>query len=254
MKFKRDNRMKHIFGLVLLFAASLCLFSHASAQTLEERLNQQTDFLPRNASPVEQLVEISQRFKIPMAIEWVEQTGEQFKPGLVFKRGTILELIRAVVSQSPDHQVISEGRILHVYSTEFVSHPFNFLNLRIEEYRVEDESVFGAEFSLRMAINMTLYPELYKNGYAGGYGGGYPDVFWKKNITFSGEDLTIREILNRIVEESGSALWVVQLNRKEFTGKRPKWVGVPLDDYGSSPLNTRWRFLPLSEERSNQLR
>ncbi|HYJ47236.1 MAG TPA: hypothetical protein VEV81_11555, partial [Pyrinomonadaceae bacterium] len=77
------------------------------------------------------------------------------------------------------------------------------------------------------------------------------DVFWKKNITFSGEDLTIREILTRIIEESGNALWVVQLSRSEFAGKRPKWVGIPLDDHGHSPLNTRWRFLPLSEERSN---
>src|SRR3982751_3870789 len=126
----RDMKgQKHAFGFPLLLTISLCLFSSARAQTLEERLNQRTDFVPRRGTPVEQLIEIAQRFKIPMAVEWVEPKSEQFKPDLVFKGGSVLDLIGGGVRQAPEHQAISEGRILYVYAPEFASHPFNFLNL-----------------------------------------------------------------------------------------------------------------------------
>jgi hypothetical protein len=240
----------HIFKLILL-ACSVLLLSNASAQTLQERLKQQTDFVPHSVSPDEQLIEIAQRFKIPLAIEWLEQANEQPAPALVFDKGSVLDLIRAVVRRAPEQQLIVKDRILYISAPTVVSHPFNFLNLRIENYSVKDESLFGAEFELRMGINMMLYPELFKNGYDGGYGGGTPHVFWKKNINVSGERLTIREILTKIAVASGNALWIVRLKPDEFTGNKPKWLGVPIDEYGHSPLNTRWRFIPLSEEESN---
>jgi hypothetical protein len=235
----------YIFNLIL-FIFSTFLFSTAHAQTLEKRLNQQIDFVPRNASPVEQLIEIAQRFKIPMAIEWLEQTNERSKAMLVFNKGSVLDLIKAVMQQSPEQQLIIEDQILYISAPAVISHPFNFLNLRIESYGVKNESLFGAEDRLRIGINMLLYPELYKNGYGGGYGGGYPNAFWKKNITFSGQNLTIREILTKIAKESGNALWIVQLKPDEFTADKPKWVGIPINEYGHSPLNTRWRFIPLN--------
>ncbi|HEY8225457.1 MAG TPA: hypothetical protein VIG25_09285 [Pyrinomonadaceae bacterium] len=233
--------------LVIFTFSSPCVY----AQTFKERLEQQTDFMPQNSFPAEQLIEVARRFKLPMAIEWLEQTKEQAKPQLTFKGGSVLDLIEAIVRQSSEHQLLIEDRILYVCPPAVVSHPFNFLNLRITNYSVKDESLFGAEAALRTSINMMLYPELYKNGYGGGYGGGYPDVFWQKNITFSGHDLTIREILTGIAEESGNAFWIVKLKPEELIGDKPKWIGVPINKYGHSPINSRWQFIPLSEERSN---
>jgi hypothetical protein len=239
-----------IFNFILL-AFFTIFFSNAYARSLDERLNQQTDFIPQSASPAEQLIEIAQQFKIPIAIEWLE-ANELSKSTLVFNRGSVLDLIKAVMQQSPEQQLIIEDRILYISAPTVISHPLNFLNLRIESYEVKNESLFGAEDMLRININMMLYPELYKNGYNGGYGGGYPHAFWKKNITFSGENLTIREILTKIAEKSGNALWIVRLKPDEFAGDKPNWAGIPIDEYGHSPLNTRWRFIPLVEERSNK--
>lgn len=64
----QSKYQRYICNLMLFMFFSL-LFSTAYAQTLQERLNQQTDFIPQNAPPPEQLIEIAQRFKIPMAIE-----------------------------------------------------------------------------------------------------------------------------------------------------------------------------------------
>lgn len=244
---------QRFFILVLLV---ICTFAahNISAQTLQERLEQKTDFVPHAASPPEQLIEVAQRFQIPMAIEWLEEKSEQSKSTLNFKHGSVLELITAIIRQSPEHQVLNQGRILYVYPPSVAAHQFNFLNLRIEEFEVTEESLLGAEDELRIRINMLLYPDLYKNGYAGGYGGAPDNPFWKKNITFSGSDLTIREILKRIAEENGNALWIVKLTADELTGDKPKWVGLPLDEYGHSPLNTRWQFIPLNDGRADSSR
>lgn len=176
---------RYIFNLSLIIVFTFSL-TNIYAQTLKVRLEQQTEFIPQNSSPAEQLIEVSRRFNIPIAIEWLEQTNEQSKPTFVFKRGSVLDLIKAIIQQSPEHQLIVEGQILYIYPSAVVSHRFNFLNQRIEDYGVKDESLFGAEAALRTQINMMLYPELYRNGYVGGYGGGYAHVFWERNITFSG--------------------------------------------------------------------
>ena len=58
--------------------------------------------------------------------------------------------------QSPEHQVLIEDGIVHVYSQSSLAHPFNFLNVRIESFGVEGESLYGGEASLCTAINITL--------------------------------------------------------------------------------------------------
>ena len=71
------------------------------------------------------------------------------------------------------------------------------------------------------------------------------------NISLTGEDLTIREILTKIAEANGNALWLVRLSPEELTGATPKWLGIAINKYGHSPINDRWRFIELSEKRSN---
>jgi hypothetical protein len=245
------NEWKHrSILLVLLFACVCFLTANISAQTLKEKLATQTNFKPENSSPSEQLIEVAQRFKLPMAIEWLEQTKET-KSEVLFNGGSVLELIKAILRQSPEQHLRIEDRILYIYPSSVVSHRFNFLNLRISNYDVKDESVFAAEAELRTKINMIFYPELYKNGYNGGFGGGSPHAFWRRNISFSGTNLTVRDILKRIAEESENALWIVRLRPEEFRGSQPKWRGVPRDESGHAPINSRWRFIALSEERDN---
>ena len=241
-------RITQIFILLFLTGAVAC---PVAGQTLDERLTQQTDFIPQAASPPDQLIEVGRKFQIPLAIEWLDEKEEvvALRP-LSFRHGSVRQLIESIVQRSPQHQFLVDERIVHVHSSIAYDHPLNFLNLQISSFGVKDESLLGAEAGLRHSINQLLYPELYKNGWGGGYGCGCPPEFWKRNITFSGSNLTIRQVLNSIVEESGKFLWVVRLNRKELSGDKPKWLGVAINESGHSPLNTRWRFILLGEERS----
>lgn len=236
-----------LFALLLLCSA---LFT-AQAQGLESKLEEQTDFIPQAAAPVEQLKEVAEKFRIPTGIEWLEDSKSNKQPAGAFyiepRKRSVRELIRAILGQSPAHFAEVEGKILHIYAPSVVSHPFNFLNLRLDSYSTEKQNLFDAEAHLRTLINLHLYPELFKNGYGGGYGHPGNDIFSIPNISIEAQGVTIREVLNRIAVENGNALWIVELKPVEFAGKRPYWQGQPLNDYGHSPINSRWHFYPLAD-------
>jgi hypothetical protein len=174
----------------LLFMIALFSAVRSYGQTLEEKLAQQTSFIPESDSPSDQLIEVAQEFKIPMGIEWVEQEDKSENPTLDFGGGTVLDLIETVIQQSPDCIVTKEGEMLHIFPQTAVFNPLNFLNLLIPEYRAFDEPLYVAEGLLRTRINTLLYPDRYRGGYGGGYGGGVPSPFQGRNITIYGYDMT----------------------------------------------------------------
>lgn len=225
---------------ILGFFGQLCF-----CETLKDALDQKTTYIPQAVHPEEQLIEISQKFGIPMAIEWVADSPADAKDSLHFREGTVLQLIRSVVAQSSDHQLEIGNDEVHVFSRAAVLSPLNFLNLRIQSYVVKNESLLGAEALLRTKINMLLYPERYRLGFGGGYGAAPDDPFWARNVTISGANLTVREILTRIARANANSSWIVTFSQGEFTGSKPAWEGVPPDKAGHSPLNHRWKFVEL---------
>ena len=166
-----------ISGL-LLWAGCGAAVRGAQAQSLEEKLGTVTDYVPKAITPLDQLVEVARRFKIPMGIEWVERadTATPDKTPPSGKR-SVRELIEEIVSVSPEHFVEVDDGLVHIYSATEAVHPFNFLNIRLKSYSVKDGDLFAAEDQLRWAIRFTLEPEKYLNGYGGGYGHGAHDVF-----------------------------------------------------------------------------
>jgi hypothetical protein len=186
-----------------------------------------------------------------MAVEWLERLGnapgEADVSAHTSRRRTVRDLIGDVVGQSTEHRLVVGGKLLHVFAPAVRSHPSNFLNIRVGGFHVENADLFRAEAHLRTVINLALYPELFRGGFGGGYGFPPDHVFTIRNVNVTGEDLNIRDVLDGIAESSGNALWVVRLRPDEFTPRRPFWQGRPLDEYGHSPVNGHWRFLPLAE-------
>lgn len=211
---------------------------------MEEKLRTVTDYVPKPNAPVDQLIEIARRFKIPMGIEWVEGAGparrdESPVPG----RRSISELIEAI---APGYRIETDNELVHIYLPSAALHPFNFLNLRLKHYQVKDADLFDAQDALRWAIRFTLEPEKYLNGANGGYGDGSPEVFEFPRFTLSGSDLTIREILNRMALAQGNALWVATINLADLRGYEPRWK-VTGADGEAVPLTSAWHFFPLAE-------
>jgi len=233
--------------MILLCAACGAVVRSARAQSLEEKLGTATDYVPKAVAPVDQLVEVARRFKIPMGIEWVERLARE-KPNkpLPSRKRSVSELLEEIASVSPGQRVEVDNGLVHIYSPNEALHPFNFLNIRLESYTVKDGDLFDADNELRWAIRFTLEPEKYLNGYAGGYGHGANHIFEIPKFTLSASGVTIREVLNRISLAQGNALWVATINSADLEGDEPYWRRKGVDGRGL-PVTSAWRFLPLAE-------
>ena len=226
-------------AVVLLLATSL------NAQDLETRLSQPADYQPKATTTLQQLIEVAQHYRIPMGIEWIQETKtdavslpEPVKPR------TVNDLINVILQQSHGYIAQQSDGVLQIAKTDFVDRPENLLNLRFSEFHLQDANVLDAEARLRMYIFMKLNPG---RGYGGGYGYGVPrdDGFDKSNLTFAGNDLKVREILNKIVAGNGNALWVVLFSPSEKISGTSFRAQISLND-GQTLSDFHWQFLPLT--------
>jgi hypothetical protein len=232
---------------VALLTIMLTLPVPFAAQTVREKLQQQTNYRPRTTEPDEQLIEVARHFKIPMAIEWLDEKPAMDQLAeLKFDKGLVLDLIKAIVKRAPQENLIVEDRIVRVFPPSAFNRRLNFLNLRLKRYCVRDESVYGADFEVRMGIDTMLYPKEFKYGSNGGYGGG-EETLWINAINICVHNPSIRQLLTEIAAQSGKAGWMAHLKPEELTGKQPFWKGLPLNEYGTSPVTGHWYFFDLGE-------
>lgn len=221
----------------MLLAVSCCI----NAQSLESRLGRKASFIPHSESGLEQLISVAQFYKIPMGIEWANQTEPAISARPVRKGITVRGLINTILKRHVGYEARTENGVLHVVNPQFGASPQNFLNLRISEFLVKDANVFDAEASLKLKIDMTLHPERYAGGWNGGYGSPRINGFDIENITFSGRNLSVREILNKIVVANGNAMWVVRFNPSNLILNERFFA----QDEGGQSAGFHWRLIPL---------
>jgi hypothetical protein len=232
---------------VALLMVCFTLSFPVAAQTVRQKLARPADYRPRATNPDEQLIEVARHFKIPMAIEWLDETPAGAKPPeLKFEKGTVLDLIKAIVARAPHQKLTIEDRLVRIFPPSVLKHRLNFLNFRVTRYCVKNESVLGADFWVRVGIDTLLYPKAFRNGFNGGYGGG-EQVLWIENINICVKDSSIRRLLTEIAAQSGNAGWMAHVKRKELRARKPFWKGVPLNEYGTSAITGHWFFFELVE-------
>ena len=185
----------------------------AAAQDLETKLAQRADFVPTATSVREQLIQVAQHYKIPMGIEWVIKPEEKEVKLVPGGAPTVLSLLNLILQATPDYSLTVRRGVVHVSDNRYTVDSRNFLNLRIGAFSLTKADVYNAEAELRFKIHVTVNPERYAYGSNGGYGSGPRDEnnLNIRNITFSGKNLTVRNILNRIVAANGHTLWVVNI-------------------------------------------
>lgn len=151
-----------VFRVAHSFVMTLFLLDVVQGQDLSARLSRQTVYSPKSATTLDQLIEVAQHYRIPMGIEWVysAQTEELPLPTLI-KPTTLQHLILSILQRSPGYVAEQRDGVLHIAKADFFAARENFLNLRIAEFEVQNENLFGAEALLRQSIRMTLHPEPY---------------------------------------------------------------------------------------------
>ncbi|HXQ72003.1 MAG TPA: hypothetical protein VN844_16025 [Pyrinomonadaceae bacterium] len=217
-----------------------------AAQNLEAKLAQRADFVPAAGTVRDQLVQVAQHYKIPMGIEWVLQSEEKQVKLDVSEAPTVLTLLNLILQSAPEYSLTVREGVVNVSDSRYATDSRNFLNIRIGEFSLTNANVFGAEFDLRLRIHATLHPERYAGGMNGGYGYAFPDdtALFVKNISFAGKDLTVRNILDRIILGNGSTLWVVTIAPSRMMKKEDRFFAQFDSD---QETDFAWKILPFNK-------
>ncbi len=236
-------------GAVLLQTAVMVLaFSLVSkAQTLEAKLSQRVSFAPQSSSPLGQLLEVAQHYEIPMGIEWIDESEAGTKAPTLSKRDqqTVQDFINEILQGTQGYRAQKNAGVLNVARPRLAVSPKNFLNISIPEFQVRRATLFDAEALLRLKLEMFLHPERYAQGWNGGWGNAPGSVFDVQNATFSGHDLTVRQILNNIVAANGNALWIVHLTPSTTMATGRFFAQSPYTTGGEERFY--WQFVPLRD-------
>lgn len=238
------NFLKRATNWLQVPGCVLALYGLSGGQSLEAKLSRQADLVPKKATAFEQLIEVARYYKIPMGIEWVDQPVPAISASEMSEAKTVQNLITTILSPYPSYRVkAGDEGVLHISDPAFVNDTRNFLNIRIPEFKVDEANVLDAESVLRLEIKMTLHPEQYAGGWNGGYGGRLQDEGLNvRNITFSGHNLSIREILDKIITMNGKASWIVRLNPARMMTTEPTFFSAQ-DDADDHAF--RWQIIPL---------
>lgn len=242
-------KLSVIFAILLLLSGVLLGQTQATKKvpmrrtSIDERLAQKATFIPKSESALEQLIEVARHYQIPMGIEWINRA--ETNALAVASGANVGELIQAILQRSPEHQATVENDILHISPVLLSASPRNVLNLRIEEFYAKNENVFEVNDRLKTEIRDKFNPEKYANGYNCGFGYAPDDALAVRNITFSGSNLTVREILDGIVRASGNAIWIVNLKEENLVqAEKPPTQEESKSNNQSMPM-LYWRFIPL---------
>lgn len=216
------------------------------AQPLEAKLAQRADFIPAAGTVRDQLVQVAQHYKIPMGIEWVLQPEEKQVKLAVSEAPSVMALLNLILQLAPDYSLTIREGVVNVSDSRYVTDTRNFLNLRIAKFSVTRVNVFAAEFELSDRIHATLHPERYAGGMNSGYGYGFPvegglDVM---NISFSGQNLTVRNILDRIIAGNENTLWVVNIAPSRMMKNEDRFFAQFDSD---QETDFTWKILPFSK-------
>jgi hypothetical protein len=163
-----------------------------SSQTLEEKLALKVDtFNSVTKSIPLQLIEVAQRFNIPMGIEWSDDSEDKGPSQVQMRDITVGSLLSQILAQQPGYEFRLDDGVVHVFATHLLDDQYNFLNIRLREFSLEKANMGAARFHLWGAIVSHLHP---RGGYGGGWGGVsiYKD-FDAPKITFNCKDLTVRQ-------------------------------------------------------------
>jgi len=174
-----------------------------SGQTLEEKLALKVDnFNSVTKSVPLQLIEVAQRFNVPMGIEW---SDDSVGPSQVHvKDTTVAILLSQILTQQPGYEFRVDDGVVHVFPRQLLDDQYNFLNIRLRKFSLTKANMAAARYQLWGAIISHLHP---LSGFGGGWGGFsiYKD-FDAPKITFVCRDLTVRQALSKIAVTQENAL------------------------------------------------
>ncbi len=185
--------MKLRFLGTLLVVVACAWAQQPSVQTPKSSTVEAQDYSLEAKSFIDALLKISARFRLPLGVEWV-RTEDTLRPvRFSWSHATATEEIQSVVSMQAGYGWRTEDGVVHVFKRDLVADKQNPLNITIESFDEQPETVAWANNDLyQMVSHVVRHPELH--GSIGSVLGDPKPVF-----RFAAQNVTARSILNKIV-------------------------------------------------------
>ncbi len=175
---------------------------HPHARSFSEKLQIKVPKLDTSGCSMAELaVQIAYRYKLPMAIEYLDRNALRKSLRLNMKDQTVRQVVSAIIGSVPGYQVDFLQGLIDVYSPLARSDSANPLNMMIRKYAAEGLDTHFASAQVLCAMGRQIDPHSACGGsVAGGQWGSL-------KITLHLENKRVYEILNAIVAKNGRAIW-----------------------------------------------
>lgn len=166
--------------------------------------------LLENESITQLLARFSVYYNVPFGFE-IARGGDD--PDIVFKKGTLLDLLNQFVTEHQEYSWKIEGGVINVFPKvdyrDLVVR--EVLETKIRSFSVEEKTTtmgFGENLLSSPEIKRVL--ELYGSTYDAGYLGGFYIQQLGQRYSFHASDIQLKSILNKVVKESPVAKnWII---------------------------------------------
>jgi hypothetical protein len=195
------------------------------------------------------LAQASDKFQIPMGIEWLKDPQALHALNRTWKGVTVRQVLTSIVDTYPGYSLQVAGDVVHVFRRDLLNDRQNFLNIKVPDFlEVREEPAGLANVQLRSVIQNIVSPRELPpdSGEGGSYtSGSVPE----KLLTLRLHGLTVREALEKLTAVSERNIWVVTfsdgsaLTPTGFRRTETLWHPVPF----SNRQQPMWDFLSWAE-------
>jgi hypothetical protein len=162
-------------------------------------------FHVERATRLDALLRLAQEGHVPLAIEYVNRDLVSKPVTLGLGSTTLADAVGAILADAPGYRCGYLNGVVHI------THPRpggarNLLDFVLPQFEIPACSLEDASHELQMAVAWASHPSV--RGIVGDYSAGVSGEVvgpWKLR------NITVRGVLDRIIGQSGSAAWVVQV-------------------------------------------
>jgi hypothetical protein len=194
--------------LLLAIAAAL----NAPAQPARDALQTKLDTVSKGYSldaseSLHALLRVAGDFQLPMGIEWVNDAGSTRHFANAWHDATPSVILQDVLRAYPGYSSEVRNGVVHVFPAALHGDPSDLLNIRIGTFQVSGQYVRFAAQQLAFRIKQIVVPPdpAKPHGWGGSFITGKGD--WP--VTFTLENATVRDVLDKLSVSAALHVWLV---------------------------------------------
>jgi hypothetical protein len=141
------------------------------------------------------LLRVSNDFRVPMGIVWVNSPSARAEQVFAWKDVTVQEIIEAIAKTQPGYHVEVSHGVVHLFPP--IPDGQNFLKLKIREFNSQHDYIEMASFKLHLLVTPRRYGQISVG------------VTGDSRVTLELKGATVENILDALVVNSNRKIWIV---------------------------------------------